>query len=198
MQIRKVAYFILISMLFIGLNMQTVLAYHHEDYGNFKEQYEKLNDKQKKEVNEIITSLHQNLNKLGVHVPPMHFIEKEQKKEQIKKLIRDVANDKITAKEAEKKLNSLFEYKGNKHKKLEHLDEKAKREAQIIFDLMKSGQISKEEGRKQLKDLGIELPKELDEKTKKQAKKYIEDANKKLKKYKINLPADMYKHCLNK
>lgn len=196
--VRKVLVFIVSAVFFFSLNVEKSFAHRpeHEAFEKLKEQYEALDEKQQKEVNKIFETLHKDLEKLGVRVPPLHFIEKAKKKEQLKKLIRDVEKGKMSAKEAEKEIDKIFTHKKPPHM-FDNLDKKSKAEAQIILDLMKNGEISKEDGEKQLKELGVKMPKKLDEKTKKQARALIADAKKKLKKYNIDLSEKMYEHSLN-
>lgn len=196
--LRKIFLFIVSAVVFFGLNLETIFAQrpNHEAFEKLKEQYEALDEKQQKEVNKIFETLHKDLEKLGVRVPPLHFIEKAKKKEKLKTLIRDVEKGKMSAKDAEKEIDKIFEHKKT-CKIFDNLDKKSEAEALIILDLMKNGEISKEDGEKQLKELGVKMPTKLDEKTKKQARTLIADAKKKLKKYGIDLPERMYERSLN-
>lgn len=202
MHFKKMLFLLFLSILFIGLNFQNISAnYHHdhEAHEKFKKQYEKLNAQQKKEVNQIFVNLHKNLHDLGVDVSLPHFIEKEQKKESIKKIVRDIGNGTTKVADAEKQIDALFKRKSHHHHNPLHgLDDKKQKEAKIIFDLMKRGEITKEEGRKELAKLGVKLPekKKLNKSTKDKANRYITDAKKKLKKYNLELPEEMYKHAL--
>jgi len=170
----------------------------------FIKQYEQLNDEQKQEVDRILNHLHEELEKLGIEVehPNVHEIYSkldEQTKEQVRTIIKELDEGKISDKEADQKLAELGVIpKDEKCKVFENLDEETKQKAKEIIKEMKSGAITREKADEQLKALGVELPKkpELDEQTKEKVNQLLEEAEKEFEKLGLEFPTHHYKHFI--
>lgn len=198
--------YVIAAFLTFGImNSISVTTYAHGDHQKFKDEYEKLDIKTKQKVDDILSSLKEDLVALGVEVPKHkgkhHLFENldDKTKEQVKEVIKQLEEGKLTKEEADKKLKELgvnFPEKKGKFKGFEQLDDATKEKAKEIFKQMKDGSITREEGNKKLAELGVELPKhpmresyeKLDEKTKAKVKVRIEEARSEFKELGVTFP----------
>lgn len=158
MTFKKGIFTAILCMLFLAINVQNTFAHpsKFDERLQFQQQYEKLSDKEQKEVRKILITLEQNLNNLNIDVPFMFLTGINTKK------IKDVEKGKLNAKEAEKELHKLWPNKRKRMKEqnmFEHLDEESKRKVKSIWKQMRKGEISKEQGKIQLEAFDIKFPK---------------------------------------
>ncbi|RTQ96105.1 hypothetical protein [Lysinibacillus telephonicus] len=205
LQINLLAYTIAAFLIFAVINSFSFTTYANEDHHKFKDEYEKLDIKTKQQVDDILSSLKEDLTALGVEVPKHKgkhngFENLDDKtKEKAENIIKELKDGKLTKEEANKKLKELGVTLPEKHGKcsvFENLDSKTKEKAKKIFKQMKDGSISKEEGKKQLAKLGIEIPKhpmhesydKLDDEAKAKVKSRIEEAKSEFEKIGVTFP----------
>ncbi|QBK26155.1 hypothetical protein [Ureibacillus thermophilus] len=170
----------------------------------FIKQYEQLNDEQKQQVDRILNHLHEEFEKLGVKAdhPNVHEIYSkldENTKEQVRTIIKELDEGKISSKEADQKLAELGVIPiDEKCKIFENLDEETKQKAKEIIKEMKSGAIARNKAEDQLKELGVELPKkpELDEQTREKVNQLLEEVEKEFEKLGLEFPKHHYQHFI--
>lgn len=191
------------TLFIFGLMSSTVVpTYANKEHHKFHEHYDKLDAKSKEKVDTILSSLKEDLEKLGIDIkdPKHEQFEKldEKAKEQVKEIIEDLEEGDITKEEADKKL-AEFGVNSTKEghcKIFENLDEATKSKAKEIFKQMKDGKITKDEADKKFQELGIEMPKhpmqesyeKLDKKTKAKVKARVEKAKAEFVKLKVPFP----------
>ncbi|TSI08693.1 hypothetical protein [Lysinibacillus sp. BW-2-10] len=190
-QNKKLLLYFLTTILTLGmLGSFSPTSYANEHH--FHDEYEKLDDTKKQQVDEVLSSLKADLEKWGLKVPEHHkgkheFLEKldEKTKQQVKEIVIELEKGNLTKEEADQKLTKLGVNVPEKECKVfENLDEEKKSRAKEIFKQMKDGSITEEEGKKQLKELGVEMPKhpmrehfdKLDEEVKTKIKVRVEEA----------------------
>lgn len=199
----KKSLFFLLSFLLLFALPYTVQAHKHS---KFIQQYEQLDDEKKHQVDEILDSLHEELDKLGVKIPHPNVHKMlsqldEAKKEQVKTIMKQLKDGAITSDEAEAKLKELgvtLPEKEGLCKIIDGLDEETKKQVKEILKAKKDGSITHEEAKKKLKELGVELPDpiQLDDATKKKAKQLVEQAEKEFEKIGIDFPIEKYKRFI--
>lgn len=205
LQINLLAYIMATFLTFGLMNSASTTTYANEDHHDFKDEYEKLDIKTKKKVDDILSSLKEDLSALGVEVPKHkgkhHVFENldDKTKEKAENIIKELKDGKLTKEEADKKLKELGVTLPEKHEKcsvFENLNSETKEKAKKIFKQMEDGSLSKEEGKKKLAELGIELPKhpmhksyeKLDEESKAKVKARIEEAKSEFEKIGVTFP----------
>lgn len=176
------------------------IAEAHSFY-KFVEQYEQLDEIKKNEVNEIITNLNEEIEKLGVNPPHIQVHEilstlDENQKEEVKKVIQDLEAGIISIEEADTKLEQLgIPIKKRQCKILEGLDHETKEKVKEIMREKKNGTITHDEAKGKLKELGVEMPRhEIDDETKEQIKQLVEEAKSEFKQLGIGFPSSKYKY----
>jgi phenylalanyl-tRNA synthetase alpha subunit len=176
-------------------------AHYHS---SFIKEYEQLDDEKKQQVDQILNHLHEELEKLGVKIdhPNVHEIISrldEETQQQVKAIIKDLDEGKITSEEADKKLEQLGVLPKKENCKIfENLDDETKEKAKEIMKELKSGAITREKADEKFKELGIELPKrqELNDETKEKVKQLLEEAEKEFEQIGIEFPKHHYKHLI--